>query len=302
VILYLSNGKQIRGDFIKSAVLRSDMSPVPVTLEAEIRIDDGIDKYLTEGQLLTVGGASAQYGDAMRIIKSTKVINRAVQGERKMAGVQVTAILDACHPVVFVRNKAIIKENDTLASIYRAAGATLKSIDADFPVPMFYCFVGDTPSFHIARALQEEGGVVRWKNGRLKFFRLPDLFRQKPIMNLPNNASDDVHSGFLERHEIPWFFSLNDSGGFVYGNQNKPRSVRFSPRKNEQHLRNMTRCLVQRKATKINFASQLAAGDLINFIDGEPLVIITAAHAFQSGTDGSGSNQYTRLWLGSLEE
>lgn len=302
MILYLQNGEQIRGDFIKSAALRSDLSPVPVTLEAEIRSDDGIEKYLEEGQIITVGGASAQYGDAMRIIKSTKVINRAVQGEREMTGIQITAILDACHAVAFVRDRAIIKENETLTSIYRATGATLKSIDADFPVPRFYCFAGDTPSFHIARLLQEEGGVVRWKGGRLRFFRLPDLFRQKVTMNLPNNASDDISSGFLERHEVPAFFSLSDSGAFVFGNLNKPRNARFAPHKNEQRLRNMTRCLVQRKVTKINLAGQLAAGDLINFIDGEPLCIITVAHVFESGTDGGGNNQYSRIWLGSLEE
>lgn len=302
MILYLSNGTQIRGDLIKSAVLRSDLSPVPVTLEAEIRTDESMDKYLAEGEIITVGGSSVGYGDAMRIIKSVKLINRSVQGSREMMAIHLTAILDACHNVVFVRDKAIIKEDATLATIYRSTGATLRSIDADFPVKRFYCLVGDTPSFHISRALQEEGGVVRWKGGRLKFFRLPDLFKQKAVMNLPNNASDDINSGFLERHQVPWFFSVKDDGSFVYGNQKKPRSIRFAPFKDEQHLRNMTRCLVQRKISKINPDMQLCAGDLINFVDGEPLCIITAAHAFESGTDGGGSNQYTRLWLGSLEE
>ncbi|MBY0475392.1 MAG: hypothetical protein K2Q13_10095 [Nitrosomonas sp.] len=299
MIIYLSNGKQIRGDLIKSAVLRSDMSPVPVTLEAEIRTDDDFSKFLTEGQLLAVGGES---GDALRIIKSNRVINRVVQGDREMSAIQITAILDSCHHIVFVRSRAIIKENSTLSVIYRAAGANIKAIDADFPVPRFYCPIGDTPSFHITRALQEEGGVVRWKNGRLRFFRLPDLFKQKEAMTLPNNASDDVDSGFLKRHEIPWFYSLDESGAVVLGNQQKPRSVRFSPFKNVQRLRNMSRCLVQSKISKINLNPRLAAGDLINFVDGVPLCIITAAHVFENDTDGSGSNQYTRLWLGSLEE
>lgn len=299
MIIYLSNGNQIRGDLIKSAVLRSDMSPVPVTLEAEIRTDDDMTKYLSEGQILTVGGES---GDALRIIKSNRVINRMVQGEREMSAIQTTAILDACHNIVFVRSRAIIKENSALSGIYRAAGANIKAIDADFPVPRFYCPIGDTPSFHITRALQEEGGIVRWKKGAISFIRLPDLFKQKAVMDLPNNASDDVDSGFLERHEIPWFYSLDESGAFVIGNQQKPRSVRFSPFKNVQRLYSMSRCLVQRKVTKINLNARLVAGDLINFIDGVPLSIITAAHVFENDTDGSGSNQYSRLWLGSLED
>ncbi|MER2511507.1 MAG: hypothetical protein ABTQ25_03640 [Nitrosomonas ureae] len=299
MIIYLSNGIQIRGDLIKSAVLRSDMSPVPVTLEAEIRTDDDMTKYLSEGQILTLGGET---GDALRIVKANRVINRMVQGEREMSAIQITAILDACHNIVFVRSKAIIKENSALSAIYRAAGANIKAIDADFPVPRFYCPIGDTPSFHITRALQEEGGIVRWKKGAISFIRLPDLFKQKAVMDLPNNASDDVDSGFLERHEIPWFYSLDDTGAIVIGNQQKPRSVRFSPFKNVQRLYNMSRCLVQRKVTKISLNARLVAGDLINFIDGVPLSIITAAHVFENDTDGSGSNQYSRLWLGSLED
>lgn len=38
--LYLTNSKQIHGDLIKSAGLRFDLSPVSVTLEASIRIND----------------------------------------------------------------------------------------------------------------------------------------------------------------------------------------------------------------------------------------------------------------------
>lgn len=297
MILYLANGKQIRGDLIVSAILRSDLSPVPVTLEAEIRVDDDLAKQLAEGGIITSGS-----GDALRIVKSVLAVDRVAQGEREMAAVHITAMLDSCHSIAFVRSRAVIKESAALSAIYRAAGATIKSVDADFPVPRFCCPVGDTPSFHIARVLQEEGGAVRWKSGSLKFFRLADLFKQKAVMDLPNNASDDISSGFMERHEIPWFFSLNDAGGFVFGNQNKPRSVRYSPFKNVQHLRSMSRCLVQRKISKINFSGQLVAGDLINFIGRKPLCIITAVHVYESGTDGSGSNQYTRLWLGSLEE
>jgi hypothetical protein len=298
VILFLADGKQIRGDLIKSAALRYDLAPIPVTLEAEIRAgDDDMEKRLAEGQLVSVGT-----GDSLRIVKSVRAVGRAAQGEREMTAIRITAMLDSCHSAAFVRSRAIIKESAALSAIYRAAGATIKAVDADFPVPRFYCPVGETPTFHIARVLQEEGGAVRWKSGRLQFVRLPDLFKQKPVLDLPNNASDDVDSGFLERHEVPWFFSLNETAGFVFGNQEKPRAVRYAPFKDVQRLRNMTRCLVHRKTSKIDFSGQIVAGDLVNFVGGDKLCIITAAHVFESGTDdGGASNTYTRLWLGSLE-
>ncbi|MDF0607239.1 hypothetical protein HZU77_016635 [Neisseriaceae bacterium TC5R-5] len=299
MLLFLSDGKQIRGDLIKSAVLRYDLAPIPVTLEAEIRCGDGdMEQRLAEGECLSTGS-----GDVLRIIKAVIVLGGVVQGERELSGVRLTAILDACHSVAFVHQRAIIKENAALSVIYRAAGATLQGIAADFPVPRFCCPIGDTPSFHIARILQEEGGIVRWQAGQLQFVRLPDLFKQDPVTILPNHASDDIASGFLERHQVPWFLSLNAAGGFVLGNQNKPRTVRYVPFQNAQRLRNMTRCLVQRKVCKTGFNGELLAGDLVRFIGGEDLCVITAAHTFESGTDSGGaSNTYTRLWLGRLEE
>ena len=297
MILFLANGKQIRGDLIRSAVIRSDLAPVPLTMEAEIRTDDDLLKQLAEGGALTLAS-----GDVLRILKQEPSPSRQAQGMREMAGVKITAMLEACHTLAFVRERAIVKEGTSLAAIYRAAGAKISGIEADFPVPRFTCPVGDTPSFSVARVLQEEGGVVRWKNGKLHFFRLSDLFKQKPILTLPENIGGDVESGFLARHEVPSFFSVAPNGSVLLGARTKARTVQFSPHKDAQRLRNMSRCLIVAKTPKINLAGQVAAGDLVQIVGGMPLVVITAAHVFESGTDGDGSNQYTKLWLGRLEE
>lgn len=298
MILTFADGKQIRGDLIKSAVLRSDLAPIPLTLEAEFRGgDNSMDKKLAEGQIIMANG-----GDALRIVKSDVVPTPTVQGDRMMSGVRVTAFLDACADVAFVRRRAIIKENSSLAGIYKAAGATLKGVLSDFAVPRFYCLAGDTPTFPIARVLQEAGGAVRWKGGRLQFLRLPDIFTQAPVMTLPDNTSENVASGFLERHAVPWFFSIDPSGGLIYGNRDKARAVRFAPFQDEHRLRNMSRCLVLRKVARTGFSGQVTAGDLVASTGGEKLGVITAAHVFESGSDDGGAqNSYTRLWVGSLE-
>lgn len=298
MILYLSNGKQIRGDLIKQAVFRSDMAPIPVTLEAEIRVDDGMKSLLSDGGTVLAGSEQVP----LLIIKSQFNAGRIAQGERAVATMRILASLEAVHPVAFVRRTAIIKENATLSSIYRAAGAKLRTIDADFPVPRFVCPVGDTPSFQIARVLQEEGGIVRWKSGKMAFIRLPDLFKQKAVANIPSNENDKTESGFLERHSIPWFYSLNAAGGFVHGNREKARAVRFSPFKNAQQVRNMSRCLVHERIAKIDYSGALCAGDAVSVADGSKLVIVTAAHVYESGTDGATPGQYSRLWLSSVEE
>lgn len=299
MILFLSDGNQIRGDLIVSAVLRSDLSPIPLTLEADIRAgDETMDGQLEEGQCLTTAA-----DERLFIVKSVKVRNREVQGDREQVVFRITALLEACLPVAYVRDRAIIKEGATLSSIYRAAGATLKGVVSDFPVPRFYCPVGETPSFHVARILQEEGGAVRWKGGKLHFMTLKDMAAQEPVIVLPTSGTERTESGFLERHQAPWFFSLNDSGGFVFGNRSKPRSVRYSPFKTEGRLRNMTRCLIQRRTAKTKYDQTLCAGDLVAFDDGSRMIVVTVAHVFKTGSDsGGGMDAYSRLWLGEVEE
>lgn len=299
MILFFDDGTQLRGDLLHAMTLRHDLAPIPVTLEADIRGGDSdIARRLSEGRVLRTAA-----GDALTIVKSCRVASRQAQGERGRVLHRVTALLENVHQAAFVRSRAIIKENASLAGCYRAAGASLKGIDADFQVPRFTCPVGDTPTFHIARIVQEEGGAVRWKAGRLRFVRLSDLFRQKAALTLPDNVSEDVESGFLERHAVPWFFSLDAAGGVVFGNRAKPRAARFSPFKDAARLYNMTRALVHRKTCRIGYAANIGAGDVIEFVGGKPLVVITAAHVYESGTDaGGGANAYTRLWLGSLEQ
>jgi len=295
-LLTLSNSQPLRGDLLKSAVLRYDAVPVPATLEAVIRADADTQALLAEGKTVECNG------DTFRIVKAEYATERLSQGTRDMGAVKIIALLDACHPIVFVKPKGIIKERTTLADVYRACGASLQAIDADFQVPRFVCLAGGVPSFAIAHLLQEEGGIVRWKDRRLKFFRLADLFTQKPALQIPDNASENVTSGFKERHEVPFFYSVAQDGKLIYGNRAKSRTSRYVPNKDERQLRNMGRYLLRRKVSKIAYNASLAAGDLVGISASDPLAVVTAVHVFQSGTDGSGANQYTRLFLASLEE
>lgn len=299
MILYTQDGKQIRGDLILSACLRSDLSPIPVTLEADIRTGgETLDTMLGEGKTISLAT-----GEKLYIVKSVRKMARQVQGDRPEDGFRITALLESCLKVAYVRSRAIIKENATLAAIYRAAGASIQGIISDFPVKRFTCLVGDVPTFQIARVLQEEGGVVRWRNKKLEFLSLRSFKTAKAVRTLPGNDSDAVAGGFLERHQVPWFFSLKEDGTFAQGNTAKARSTAFSPFKTEIQLRNMTRALVQKKTLKAAYDQRLCAGDVVQLEGGEKLVVITAAHCFSAGSEqGGASDSYTRLWLGEVDE
>lgn len=295
MLILLENGKQIRGDLIQKAIIRSDLAPVPMSLEVTVKAgEENFDKWLQEGKTLTATG------NVFQIIKSSYAEDRnSGAGERKNAVFEVIALLQACADIAYVRKTAVIKENTSILQIYRSLGAKLKAVENDVPIERFSNFAGDTSSFLINRVLQEQGGVVRWKNSKMEFIRIRDLFKQKPALTLPENASDRVETEFLERHEVPWYFSLSPDGNFIHGDRAKARTVEYTPFKNQQQLINMSRCLVRRKVMNIKLNQKIGAGDLIQFSNGEKLAVMTAAHSFKNGADGENSAEtITRLWLG----
>lgn len=294
--LFYDTDKPIRGDFIRRAVMRSDLVPVPLTLEADIRIDAESGPFFAAGRSI-----HTYSNDELEIVKSEVVPSGRVQGEMEAAYVCIIAILKPVKDVSFIKSNAIIKRGATLAQIYRAAGATLRGIEGDFSVSRYTCLVGEVPSYHISRALQEAGGVVRWRNGRLAFKSLASLFDQKPVDVVPAGNSETLDSGFRERHEIPAFYSLDANGAFVFGNRAKTRAVRFQQGASATTLRNMTSCLVVDRVSRFKYAPVIAAGDAIEVQGAGVRVVMTAATVFEAGVDGEAPQQYTKLWLGRLE-
>lgn len=296
MLFTLENGQSIRGDYIRSAVIRSDLSPIPLTLEMELRVDDTNQTQLREGLLITNGA------DPYRIVKTERVSARTVQYDKLESEVRITALLDSCYPVSVPRQTAIIREKVTLGEVYRAAGAKISQVVSDFPIARFYCLIGDTPAFQISRVLQEAGGVMRWKRG-LVFSRLSDLFKQKPVKTLPDIASDNTDSGFLLKHGVSGFFTTVDNGDIVSAFPSEPSSMRYAPFQNELSLKQLSRCLARKKVMRISYCESITAGDAILFVNDEgqqTLVVMTAAHVFEGGVDGNNGDQYTKLWLGKL--
>jgi hypothetical protein len=287
VLLFLENSKQIGADAIKFAVLRNDAVPIPSSLEAVIRVDETNYKFLKQGNKITVG----KDGDVYQIIEAKENQDYRQQGVKPLTTTKIIAILESMVNVSFVSAKAVIKEDAHLGQIYRACGAKISSITDDFQVPRFTCLAGDVPTFHIARIMQENSGIIRYKKKKLQWLRINDIFTQKPVIQVPDNGSEDIKSGFLERNEIPTFFSIDDAGDIAIGDNKKTRSMMFTPNKDAQGLANMTRVLVKRKASVLPYNLTLCAGDLVEVAGRSNMAILTAAHFFST------EKQYTRVWL-----
>jgi len=234
----LSNGRILRGDLLISAVLRRDLAPIPVTLEADIASDESIETQLIPGQNIQCGT------DTLHIIYCKRLTLPQSQGTHQRTVLRITALLAQCHPLAFVSKRAIIKENTLLSTIYRACGAQLKPIHGDRAVPRFSCLVGQVPTFALARVLQESGLCAFWQEGHLHFQRLPDFLNKEPVLTLPDTVGQDLQSGFLEHHSSAHYFSLDQQGQIINNALLHSRPYHFSPFTDSQVLRNLSNPLI----------------------------------------------------------
>lgn len=284
------------GDMVIRWVLRSDLAPVPRSVEMTIYVKNGIEDRLRVGSRFWTGRELLEY-EVVKVERNQG--SGVIQGKDQLAAFTVTALLASCVRVSFRRDRPIIRERASLGDIYRACGATA-AIGDDFQVARFSCFTGQVPSFYIAQALQEEGAVLVFRDNRVYTKRLSDLFTQEPVDQIAQaDSSDRIESEYLERHEIPNFYSVDDSGNFVFGDFARTRAIRFLPMTDDRSLINCSRVLVTRRIVDSHMAQQIAAGDILQ-VNNERLVVITAAHVMEANNGLSETS--SKFWLGSISK
>lgn len=285
----------MRGDMILSAVLRSDLAPIPYTFEAQVRITPDTASNFVDNAVITVNST------AFRIVHTEPMYNAGggAQGKDPISAVSITAYPDAIANVARPRTSAVIFENTSLSGVYRACGSNAP-VTGDLPVTHFACMIGGIPTFQIARVLQEESAVVMWRKGSIKAMSLRDLIAQVPVDSIDATASDGVTSQFLVADEVPVYYTVAADGSIVWGPRRSPtQRVEYTPRKSERALNAMGRVLVRRKVITGKASPTVRAGDVL-LVRGTPLVVMTAAQVMKNGSGGDSIEQYTRLWLGSL--
>lgn len=295
--IYLSEqGDQLPGDLLLEWVNRSDLAPVPRTVEFVVRLKNDLASRLVKGAPVWTGWEHLKY----TIVKRERAQpNGQVQGDEAQQAVRFTALLDSCKSIAEPCQRAVIAQNASLGGLYRACGARV-AIGNDFTVSRFACLVGDVPSKAIAVALQEEGAALVLRRGRLSIERLHSLMAQAPVDTIGQLDSTAAHdSDLTERHEIPMCFSLDAMGGVVRGDFTTIRNARFIPGMDARTLHNLSHVLVTRQIADSQLAQQILAGDIVT-VGAQRLLVITAAHRFrqrQGITDSS-----SRFWLGEVSQ
>lgn len=285
----------LRGDLLVRLVFRTDLTPIPATIEFEVRQTADTEKMLVEGAVVRVGSDMAEF---LLVKVSQREGAGAVQGDRSYTTINAVGILAACAPIAQRMQRAVVRESSSLGEIYRACGATLR-IDLDFTVPLFSCFVGMTPSFEIAKVLQEEAGVLIYEAGKIKFRRLAELRDAPAQQTMTANQVQATQSGFLERHVVPFAFTTSTAGAIVVGRRESARGAVYRPRADQRIINNLSVALVLRAKVRNGLMPGFNAGLRVD-VAGTPHIAITVAHVYESGADGGAGDQYSQFWLGEV--
>lgn len=284
-------GAALGSDVVTRVILRTDLTPIPATIEIEARRTSQVERALAEGQRIKVGSLKAEFV----VVKSQQVAgNSPIQGDQPTSGLKVIGMLASCEPIARRLQRSVIRENAPLGEIYRACGAQVR-IGSDFNVPRFSCFVGMTPSFEVAKILQEEAGALVYSDDAITYRRLGELVAQPATLVVPEEATEVLNSDFLERHAVPFAFTTAPSGVIVSGRREASRGVHYQPRADQRIVNNLGQVLLQRRKYRTALTPGLAAGQRVD-VGRHRMVIITAAHVFES----IGGDQYTQAWLGEL--
>lgn len=293
--VYLNDGKdQLPGDLLLETVLRTDLAPVPRTLEFSVRLKSGLEAKLADRTPVWCGREHLKYV----IVKRERGHPAGVvQGEDALQVGTYTAFLEGFEALAGPRSRAVIQHKASLGALYLACGARV-NIGNDFTVARFAALVGDVPTYPLAIALQEEGAAMVLREGRMSIERLQNLLQQEPVDGIGQfDSSAAQGSELLERHEIPMGYSVNSGGAVVRGNYDIPRRVAFMPHHDERMLYNLSRVAVTRRIINSQMAQHIRAGDVVD-VNGIKQLVITGAHRFRA-REGI-TETLSRFWVGDL--
>lgn len=294
MLIALPDGRIIPGDQLLTATLRTDLVPVPLSLEFVVQSSPELGKALVQGAELRVG----EEGFPVTIVKVQPMRTQIIRDNAALGAIAVVAILSGCVPLIQPAERAVIANETSVAGAYRAAGARI-AFSRDIPMPRFVCLVGRTPTHELARRLQEEAAVVRFATGKLQALCLDELMTGQPVMRMDPSAVQWIESPQVERRLSVSVVSLDADGATVVGDPVDGRPVIYLGGLDTRRTANMARILVTRGILVRPLDFSLQAGTLLQ-VGERKVVILTAAHRVDTGAMGGATAMASKLWLAEL--
>ncbi len=295
--LTLSDGSVISGGDLISAIYRTDLVPVPVSLELVVKATDQLRPLLKIGDKIIAADATS-----LTIVKSQHINMQLAKAGKRVGGLMIIAVLSGCEPLLSVAIRATSLNNTSFNEVYRALGAKIR-LKGDIKLNQFICLKGQLPTKRIAIALQKEASVTAYQGGNMSVVRINDLFKGQAAM-YDKSALQWIDNPHILTHGNTNYLSIDDNGSDIVGTPFENKQIGYYPRADARELQNLRRILVTRAKMVRQLDDQIMAGNLIGVNDGtktENLVVLTAAHRYDTGALGGRPIMATQAWLAQLE-
>lgn len=294
--IVLANSKTIGFDQLVTAILRTDCTPVPITLEFQVRMDDELLEQLKEKSIIHVTNDDIPLKIIYAIVDDTAII----KDDKQVKVGSFIAILDGCENIIKPSSKAIYLQNTSIGAVLKACGVRTP-ISEDVPLLKFFVPLGETPTFMIARALIEEAAVMFIdENGKIAIRRLSSIMQGNPKLKINASSIKWISSEARVRAEVPTYLTVNKDGSTVEGEIKPGTTAKYIPLLDQRRLKNISTALVTKGITQRAFSPDIASGDIFE-ADGSNYVVLTGAHRFDTGGTGKQSASASKFWLAQVE-
>lgn len=296
-IVILATNKIISASELMIATLRTDLVPVPVSIEFAV-------KYTKELKELLVDGAEILVNDipySFEIVYSQPVKSQTIKDDSRIGAISCIAVFKGSKSILEQAKKAVILEQTSFNAAYRACGSTNISLGDDVPLPEFICLKGYLISERLALYLQQEAAVICFKENKIRILKLDALFKQIAVLKLDPSEIQWFNSEQIEKYQKSSYVSVDQDGSTVIGDDTttKGQSVVYKAGLDARQLKNLEKVLIPRGIVHRSLSLDLNGGDIVE-VEQKKYVILTAAHETETGAIGGNVGSTTKLWLASL--
>ena len=295
-IAILSTNKVISASELIVATLRTDLVPVPVSVEFAVKHTKELEQQLVSGAELLV----TDIPHSFEIVYANPVKSQTIKEDGRIGGISCIAVLKGCKKLLDFASNATVLDQTSFNAAYRACGASNIRLGEDIPLPEFICLKGRLPTERLALYLQQEAAVICFKDLKISVLKLDAIFKQDPVLKLDPSEVQWIDSKVLEKHQKSSYVAV-DANGTTIGDDTttQGQSVIQKAGLDARQLKNLEKVLIPRGIVHRPINFELNAGDLVE-IDKKNYVILTAAHHVETGAIGGNVGSETKLWLASL--
>ena len=296
-IVIAAANKLISASELMLATLRTDLVPVPVSLEFSVKANRELEEQLKPGAEILVGDIS----HPLEIVLVQPVKSQTIKDDRRIGAISCIAVLSGCKKLLTHAERAAILEQTSFNSAIRACGAKNIRLGDDLPLPEFICLKGRLPTVRLALYLQQEAAVICFRDNKLNVLKLDSLFKQDPVLKLDFSEVSWLNSNQKEKLQKSSYVSVDQDGSTVIGDDTTTAGQAVIQRAglDARQLKNLEKVLIPRGTIERPLNMELMAGSVVE-ISQNKYVILTAAHQVETGAVGGNVGSITKLWLASL--